>query len=787
MKVLHVVPSLALRHGGVSVSVRELCRGLAGLGVGVDLWSTKKGFLSEVDGPADRKLEEAGVRLRYFPVSAWPSLGERYAYSPALRQALIERVPQVDLVHIHMLWRYPTWAAARTCRRFGVPYVLSPCGALDPYSLGIRPRLKRLYAACVEGRTLRQAALLHFTSPLEQGHAFTFGAAQPTAVVPRSLETPEEFPPRGEFRARHPEIGNRKILLFLGRLHPKKGLDRVAEAFLRSAQRCPDTHLVIAGPDYGAAADTRRRLESAGLSGRVTFSGFLAGAEKWSAYQDASLFLLPSQDENFGVAVLEALRAGVPVLLSPQVGLAKATAEANAGLILPPDTQAWADTITALLENPERLRAMGENGRHLSENEFSSAGVARRMRDHYRKVVWDFRPGPEFASAWKTCAVRAARWLLNRLLEGVRAALWPRPRPRHPRRICIYRIGNIGDLACALPAMSAVRATYPKAHLTLLTSPGKEGNLGARELLAGAGWLDEMIVYHSEDIATPRGRICLIQNLRKRRFDLWIEFPNDLATLRSSLRNMLLAKLAGAGYGWGWTLNTLRWWARAQSERLRFANETDRLLQTVRDAGFSAPPQPAQVRPFQDSDRQSAERMLKSLALTNQPFVCLAPGAKRPLNRWPPEHFAEVGRVLASRGLGVLVLGGQGDASLCAEIAGRIGARAVSLAGQISLPEACAVLERCKLVICNDSGVQHLADLVGTRCVSIFSSWQQRTKWNPAGSGHTVLQPWVGCHTCLLYTCPYDNRCIKLIEPKEVISLLHDILSREENPCRKQH
>lgn len=387
VRVLHVVPSLALRNGGVSASVRELCRGLAKLGVGVNLWSTKGGFLPEADEPADRKLEEAGVQLRYYPISARLPFGERYAYSPALRRALLERVPQIDLVHIHMLWRYPTWAAARICRRFGVPYVLSPCGALDPYSLSIRPHLKRLYAACAEGKTLRKAALIHFTSSLEQSHAFTFGAAQPTAVVPCSLETLEEFPSPGEFRARHPEIGNRKILLFLGRLHPKKGLDRVAEAFLRCAQRCPDTHLVIAGPDNGAATGTRRRLESAGLSGRVTFPGFLFGAEKWSAYQDASLFLLPSQDENFGVTVLEALRAGVPVLLSPHIGLAKVVAEAQAGLILPLDTQVWAGAIAALLENPEKLRAMGNNGRHLSEKEFSSAGVARQMRETYALVL----------------------------------------------------------------------------------------------------------------------------------------------------------------------------------------------------------------------------------------------------------------------------------------------------------------------------------------------------------------------------------------------------------------
>lgn len=772
-----MVPSLALRHGGVSVSVRELCRGLAGLGVEVDLWSTKRGFLPTVDRPEDRKLEEAGVRLRYFPVSAWSPAGDRYAYSPALRQALLERAPRVDLVHIHALWLYPTWIAAQACRRFQVPYVLSPCGALDPYSIGVRRALKRLYMALLERRTLQGAALMHFTSPLEQRRASTFGTDRPWAVVPRSLDlSAAEAPRPGAFRASHPEIKGRKILLFLGRLHPKKRLDLAVEAFILASRQREDLHLVIAGPDDGTAADARRRLESAGLQGRATFTGLLSGEEKGSAFREAALFLLPSQDENFGVAALEAMRAGVPVLLSSEVGLAEAVAGANAGLTLPLDARAWASAIASLLENPQRLRTMGGNGRDLAEREFSSAGVARRMRDQYRKVLRDFRPLPEFASVWKTRIARAARWFLNGFLEWVRTVLWPRPRPRHPRRICIYRIGNIGDLVCALPAMAAVRAASPEARLTLLTSPGKPGAQGARELLGGASWINEMMVYHTSEVAALKGRLRLVRDLRRRHFDLWIELPNDLATLRSSLRNMLFAKLAGAGYGWGWRINTVRWWARAQSERLRFPAETDRLLQTIREAGFGAPPQPAHLVPFQNSDRQAAERILEGLGLVDKPFVCLAPGAKRPLNRWPPEHFAEIGRTLVGRGLGVLILGGQGDALVCAEIAGRIGAGAASLSGRVSLPEACAVLERCKGVVCNDSGVQHLAAAVGARCISLFSSWQHRTKWNPAGSGHVVLQPWVGCHTCLLDACPYDNRCIQLIEPEEVKLWLDRIL-----------
>ena len=114
---------------------------------------------------------------------------------------------------------------------------------------------------------------------------------------------------------------------------------------------------------------------------------------------------------------------------------------------------------------------------------------------------------------------RAVRSCANALLHGAAGCAWPRQRPLDAKRVCIYRIGNIGDTACAIPAMHAIRRAYPDAHLTLVTSPGKAGSIGARELLEGVSWLDEIVVYHAEDIATARGRLGLLHNLRARKFD----------------------------------------------------------------------------------------------------------------------------------------------------------------------------------------------------------------------------------------------------------------------------
>src|SRR5579871_2239848 len=149
-------------------------------------------------------------------------------------------------------------------------------------------------------------------------------------------------------------------------------------------------------------------------------------------------------------------------------------------------------------------------------------------------------------------AANALRNSANAILNGVARCAWPRRRPLHPKRVCIYRIGNIGDTACALPAMYAIRCAYPDSHLTLVTSPGKRGAVGARDLLEGVSWLDEIFVYHTEDIATARGRLDLMRNLRARKFDLWLELSVVAAPLITLFRNLLAARSSGARWGFGW-------------------------------------------------------------------------------------------------------------------------------------------------------------------------------------------------------------------------------------------
>ena len=348
--------------------------------------------------------------------------------------------------------------------------------------------------------------------------------------------------------------------------------------------------------------------------------------------------------------------------------------------------------------------------------------------------------------------------------------MWPRRKPSDPKRICIYRTGFIGDTVCALPAMHMVRNAYPRAHLTLLTSPVDGKFPGAKELLANTDLFDEVHVYLKSEVTGINNRLAFLHSMRRQHFDMWIDLPQELAGPFSQLRNLLIARLIGVrwGYGWGF-VTTIRLWVRAQSECLTFPNEVEKLLAIVRNAGIPVGDEVTFPLDLGFDERNSIDRLLGNVA---HRLVGMAPGAKRSLSIWPVERFVRVGRYLSSRGFRVVVLGGSADATVCRAVTEGIAGETINLAGRTSLKESCEVLRRCSILICNDSGVQHLASAVHTPCISVFSAHDMPGKWYPYGTQNVVLRKWVECHTCYLQTCPYDNRCIKMVDTEEVIAAI---------------
>jgi ADP-heptose:LPS heptosyltransferase len=370
----------------------------------------------------------------------------------------------------------------------------------------------------------------------------------------------------------------------------------------------------------------------------------------------------------------------------------------------------------------------------------------------------------------------------NLILRAMGSCLWPGSRPEAPERVCVYRIANIGDTACAIPALDVIRRSFPRAHITMVTSPGTRGAPSASDVLAGTGLVDEIAVYYNDEVASLRGRLRFIREMRARRFDLWIELPIVAAYFPTLVRNMIAARAAGPRYALGWRYTGLRLFKRAQSEQIDFPDEVSRLLALLADLGFdsAAAGFPLAISPV---ERTAVTRMLDESGASRRPFAALAPGAKAEPNRWPAERFGEVGRELVARGFAVAIVGGDSDSKLCADMASAIGASAFSLAGRTTVRESCELLSRAALLVCNDSGVQHLAAAVGTPCVSLFSCRDFRGKWWPHGSQHQVLRKPVECHTCLLDVCPRGNLCINLIDTREVVAAIDKVLASSAAPA----
>ena len=388
MKLLHVVASYApaWRYGGPVQSVAALCQGLARLGEDVTVYTTNVDGASDLAVPLGQPVVRHGVKVHYFQVQP----PRHWSFSWALTRALQKEVANFDLVHLHGVFVYPALAAGFYCRKYGIPYFLSPRGMLCNVAYGMKSLRKRMYLALLERRNLNAARAVHFTTIDEQRQMIPIRLGPPAFVVPNSLDLDAfaSLPAYGSFRAKHPETTGKRLILFLGRMHRIKGLDRLAEAFGRAREKIQDAHLVIAGYDLeGYGRVVRGRLREQGILERVTFTGPLVGEDKLAAFRDCDLFVLPSYQENFGMAALEAMACGLPVVVSKGVYLYPEIEQAGAGLVVDGDPAGLAGAFEMLLQDSTLRARMGEAGRWLVRERFSAERVADQMRSVYRNIL----------------------------------------------------------------------------------------------------------------------------------------------------------------------------------------------------------------------------------------------------------------------------------------------------------------------------------------------------------------------------------------------------------------
>ena len=378
MKILHVVPTYvtAWKHGGPIRSVHGLCKALAARGHQVTVFTTDVDTEGAV--PVGQAVALDGVEVWYFPVTA----PRRLYRSPRMGAALHERMAEFDAVHLHSIFLWPTAAAARAAERAGIPYLLAPRGMLVPDLLRRRGRWRKAaWLRLVERRTLARAAGLHATADLEAEEARKLNLPLPRLfVVPNGID-PEPAPsPDAPAAPVRDLLAGPPFLLYLGRLSWKKGLDRLIPALAR----VPGAVLAVAGNDE---ENIRPQLEAlarkADVAGRVAFLGPVDGADKAALLHGCAALVLPSYSENFGNSVLEAMAAGRPVAVTPEVGLAGVVQEERAGIVAEGDPAILGDALRNLLADPDR-EAMGRRGADAAIRRFGWDAVAAQMEAVYR-------------------------------------------------------------------------------------------------------------------------------------------------------------------------------------------------------------------------------------------------------------------------------------------------------------------------------------------------------------------------------------------------------------------
>ena len=298
-----------------------------------------------------------------------------------------EQIREADVLHFHGVWEPLLVAAAATARSHGIPYVIRPAGMLDPWSMRQKSFKKAVAMRLVFRRVIRQAAFIHVLTDKEAGDVKLLGTGTPTRLIPNGVHADLlDRPGDGTaFRQSQTKLGDAPYVLFMARLHYKKGLDRLVDGFAELAERQPELHLVIAGPEEGDGDNARAQVEAAGLRARVHFVGPLYGELKQSAMRGATCFALPSRQEGFSVALLEALGAGCPIVISEDCHFEHAQ-RAGAGIVSDTTPAAYANALATYTSDPDAAREAGRLGKELIRTHYTWDAVAEQLDAAYTEA-----------------------------------------------------------------------------------------------------------------------------------------------------------------------------------------------------------------------------------------------------------------------------------------------------------------------------------------------------------------------------------------------------------------
>jgi glycosyltransferase involved in cell wall biosynthesis len=418
LNVLQIVPSISLVYGGPSQMVRGLSAALSQVCVASEgnpegipeghlrpvrvtvITTDSNGDVDEapLSVPLGVPIAESGYETLYFRCSPF----RRYKFSSDLLSWLWANAHRYDIAHIHALFSPVSTSAATVCRWKKLPYIMRPLGTLDPADLQKKKQVKRLYAQLLERPNLAGAAAIHFTSDLEAKVSERFGVQTPATVIPLGVSGFE----RGEAASRDwaanraanraalcdrfqipPE---RPILLFMSRVDPKKGFDLLLPALAKLHEMNQPFHCLICGAnpqDRAYETSIREQIEASPWAAWASWVGFVSGELKAQILSGADVFVLPSYYENFGIAVAEAMAAGLPVVISDQVHIWPTIQSYEAGWVVPTEVTALTTALAEALAQPAVRSLRGENAQRCVAENYSWDAIAQRMANTYAQLL----------------------------------------------------------------------------------------------------------------------------------------------------------------------------------------------------------------------------------------------------------------------------------------------------------------------------------------------------------------------------------------------------------------
>lgn len=378
--MLHCLHSFDNKLGGGIHAPLNVCKYLARGGQRVEVAAT----YASSDDTAYLSENYPELLCRKFK----RSFPKRYCNSRELAQWLRENVRRFKLVELHGIFVLSTFWAARICRKQGVPYLVHPMNSLDPFDLKKHALLKTVIGPIFVRWLLQHSAGVVCVSDLEAERLVTYGASPRRFVVPLPVPLPEKEGNGEAFRKRHQIPADAQVVLFMSRIDYKKGLDFLIPALARLKPEFQKLWFVLAGTgvaDFVARVHTW--IDECGIRPFTSEVGFVTGQEKLDALAAANIFALPSLNESFGIVIIEAMYAGLPLLISKEVNIAQDIANAKAGIICSPDVDSVTRHLKIMLDGSVDLRAMVEQGRQLLRTRYQPEAATKTLVKIYEEVT----------------------------------------------------------------------------------------------------------------------------------------------------------------------------------------------------------------------------------------------------------------------------------------------------------------------------------------------------------------------------------------------------------------